>query len=154
MNTKAVLAIAFATTLSAPFADAFSIVDTTVVRGTITSVDAVKNTLEIEKRSGGTETLQFSNNATLYVNGNAVNLDEIAPGHVVQIKHKTYTPADTEISGEIVALNHREKTAHIRVAGKDVVEVKFGSDPAVAGEVDTFSELRRGHQVVLRYPNQ
>jgi len=142
---------ALSAVLMSPLTNALSIVDTSVARGTITRINTTENSLEIVGSNGKKQVLQFSSDANIYLDGDLTALSSLSTGHSVQIKHKTYTPVATAIEGEIVQLNHRQKSAHIRVDENEVVEVKFGDNLAIGGAVSSFSDLRRGHQVVVRY---
>ncbi|ACR13813.1 hypothetical protein [Teredinibacter turnerae] len=153
MLKKSVAASALFLSLAAPFAGAYSLVDSEVVKGTIETVDASTNTLVLEKANGRETRVGLSEKANFYINGNAIDINDLKAGHEVRINRKTFTKVEDKLVGEIVAVNRKDKTAKLRLSNKETVNVQFGDQVAVSGvkSVSSFDQLRPGHQVVISY---
>ena len=144
-----VLISALIVTLAAPFASAYSIVDTQLITGTVEKVDVQNNLLVINKNFGKPEAVQLPANANIELQGKTTSLSALEAGDKVRVARTTLTPTTKEISGEIVRLNRSDNSASIRTDAGKLVKVKFGNKLRVHGIVESNSidSLRKGHLV-------
>jgi len=149
MFNKTIVTSALLLALASPFASAYQVVSTEVVKGTIDSVNADANVVVLD-HDLGTQELSLDPSAKIFLDGETAALTDLPNGEKVSIKRVIYTPSSETIEGEIVSLDRKELTARIRVASNEIVKVKFNDGVAVNGLVEDFSSLRKGHTVIVR----
>ncbi|MFL0795961.1 MAG: hypothetical protein K6L73_00510 [Cellvibrionaceae bacterium] len=156
MLNKKTTATLLITALMSSFANAYSIISTEKSRGIIDSINTAENTIAIiNKETGTTEVLPFSNSSKVIIDGSvSTNLSLLESGQNVVVKTRKVSPTKRKIEGKIVAVNHKQHTAKIReVKSNKVVKVKFHEHARVSGldNANNFSDLRRGQSIVASY---
>lgn len=118
-----------------------------VKTGTIKAIDLNAKVLTLQ--SGNQEqSYTFNDNTLINLPGNkTVSANELEQGQSVKVK---FPASSKPTQGEIVAVNHKELTADIKLKGSNTVQtIKFASNVSTAG-IESFNELRTGHLVRIR----
>lgn len=151
MKKLTTLASALIIAVTAPLANAYSVIDSEVISGTVNSVDLDNNVLIIDKKFGGTASIALPESTYYRLNGESVDLANFSEGVDVRIRRKTVTKAEAPISGEVVRVNKAKRIASIRTHEGKLVKVQLGEAIRISGLVESTSieDLERGYQVTI-----
>lgn len=144
------LLLAFAT----PFAGAYSLVSSEVIKGVVESVDLQKREVVLVSNAGFQRVVSFAPSAQIDINldGEPTSgLASLGIGREVRIERSIMTPTDETIEGVIVSVNSSKRTARLRRADGKIVNVKFNEGLRVRTPQETLAlgDLKRGHEVIV-----
>lgn len=150
--------IALSTTaflLASPLANAYSIIDTQELSGTVKHVDPSNRKLTIVDKKDREKTLTLSDSTNVVVGkSRSNNLDGIEPGQEIVWKKQTLTESQKDLSGKIVAIAHKSRTVNLKLEDSNtVVTVKLSNGVSIVDpEARSYAieDLRRGQSITLR----
>ncbi len=155
---KLIVTASLLLSMSAPFASAYSLVTSEVIKGVVENVDVTKREVVLVSNAGFQKVVSLAPDArvSIEINGeNSSDISSLAKGREVRIVKKTLIPTDDTIEGVIVSIDNAERTAKVRKQNGDVVRVKFSQGLLVRNHNETlaFADLRRGQEVVVSKVN-
>lgn len=119
-----------------------------VKTGVIEAIDFENNTLVLESNSGKKTYTIPATAKVNFLGDSSANISNLEQGQSVKLifTESSYKPT----RGEVIAVNHSDLTAQIKINGSSKIEtVKFADTVTVAG-IKSFSSLRPGHLVTVR----
>ncbi len=155
---KLIVTASLLLSMSAPFASAYSLVTSEVIKGVVENVDLTKREVVIVSNAGFQKVVSLAPDAkvSIELNGeNSSELSDLTKGREVRIVKKTMVPTNDTIEGVIVSVDTAARTAKVRKQNGDLVRVKFSEGLRVRNHNETlaFADLRRGQEVVVSKVN-
>lgn len=155
---KLIVTASLVLSLAAPFASAYSLVTSEVIKGVVENVDVTKREVVIVSNAGFQKVVSLAPDAKVSIEldgQNSSSLADLTKGREVRIVKKTLVPTNDTIEGVIVSVDNTDRTAKVRKSDGDVVRVKFSDGLRVRSHNETlaFGDLRRGQEIVVSKVN-